>query len=315
MATIEKLVYLAPFAFWFYRRWVQGTFYKKTIRIQGKVVIVTGANSGIGKETAIDLVKRGAKVYIACRDLERGEAARREIASITQSSNVIFLQLDLSSKKSIEAFVKEFKKHEDHLDILINNAGIGKAAKAVTEDGFDMLFGVNYLGPFYLTILLLDHLKKAQLPKVISVSSALHLLGNIDNDDLMMEKNFYAFPMYFRSKLAIVMFAKELARRHNITSVSLHPGMVCTPIWKNLNHYLGVFNNILYFILYLIFRTPKSGAQTTIFCAVEYGLEKFSGEYFSDCRVEKRFVSSKVNDNKLAKWLWDETEKILKISK
>lgn len=148
-------------AFWLYRRWVEGVFFTRDTRIEGKVVVITGANTGIGYETAIDLARRGAKVYIACRSAQRGEAAKKEIVYKAQSHNVVFRQLDLASMKSIHAFVEQFRKEERKLDILINNAGVFACPQSETEDGFETQFGVNHLGHFLLTNLFMDMLKKS----------------------------------------------------------------------------------------------------------------------------------------------------------
>lgn len=209
------------------RFWMQGGQYKKDVRIDGKIVIITGANSGIGKETAIDLARRGGKIYIACRDIKRGEDALIEIREKSGSTNVHFLQMDLASMDSIREFSRRFHSVENNLHILINNAGIMACPKALTKDGFEMQLGTNHLGHFLLTNLLLDLLKASAPSRVVVVSSCLHQIGRIKKDDLNSEKSYWKWTVYGQSKLANILFAKELARRLQGTGVTvnaLHPG-------------------------------------------------------------------------------------------
>lgn len=138
---------------------MQGGKYKKDNRIDGKVVVITGANTGIGKETALELAKRGAKIYLACRDFQRGEDARKYITEKSGNENIYNRNLDLSSFASIKKFAKTFMDEEEQLHILINNAGVMACPKMLTQDGFELQIGTNHLGHFLLTNLLLDHLK------------------------------------------------------------------------------------------------------------------------------------------------------------
>lgn len=207
---------------------MQGGQYIKDTRIEGKVVIITGANSGIGKETAIDLARRGGKVYIACRDIKRGDDALTEIKRESKSENVYFRQLDLASLDSVRKFSREFHELEPELHILINNAGVMACPRALTKDGFEMQLGTNHLGHFLLTNLLLDLLKAATPSRVVVVSSILHRIGQINTNDLNSEKSYSKWFVYGQSKLANILFAQELAHRlegTGITVNSLHPGV------------------------------------------------------------------------------------------
>lgn len=209
------------------RIWMQGGQFKKDTRIDGKVVIITGANSGIGKETAIDLAKRGGKIYIACRDVKRGEDALREIREKSESEKVHFLQLDLASLDSVREFAKRFHELESQLHILINNAGVMAMPRATTKDGFEMQLGTNHLGHFLLTNLMVDILKASAPSRVVVVSSILHRIGTIKKDDLNSEKSYWKWTVYGQSKLANVLFARELSKRlqgTGVTANSLHPG-------------------------------------------------------------------------------------------
>jgi NAD(P)-dependent dehydrogenase (short-subunit alcohol dehydrogenase family) len=207
---------------------MQGGQYIKDTKIDGKVVIITGANSGIGKETAIDLAKRGGKVYIACRDIKRGEDALKEIKEKSGTDNAYFLQLDLASLDSVREFSRKFHELESQLHILVNNAGVMACPKALTKDGFEMQLGTNHLGHFLLTNLLLDLLKASSPSRVVVVSSVLHRLGRIKKEDLMSEKSYWKWQVYGQSKLANILFTNELAKRlegSGVTANSLHPGM------------------------------------------------------------------------------------------
>lgn len=217
---------------------MQGGQYTKNTRIDGKTVIITGANSGIGKETAVDLARRGGKVYIACRDTKRGEDALKEIKERSESNNVHLLQLDLSSMESIRQFSKKFHELENHLHILINNAGVMAAPKGFTKDGFEMQIGTNHMGHFLLTNLLLDLLKQSSPSRIVVVSSLFHWYGRINREDLNSEKSYWRWIAYGQSKLANILFARELSKRLEGTGVtvnSLHPGAVKTGLTRDID--------------------------------------------------------------------------------
>lgn len=300
--------------FWLYRHWMQGARYSKDTRVDGKVVLITGANTGIGKETAVSLARHGGKVYIACRSISKGEEAKQEIISRSQSNNVHFLQLDLASMKSIRKFVQEFSYKEDKLNILINNAGVFACPQSETEDGFETQFGVNHLGHFLLTNLLFDMLKRSAPARVVNVTSMLHLQGTIDKDDIMSKKNYDPFVAYNQSKLANVIFTKELSRRfksQQICSFSLHPGLINTEAFRHLNDKLRILKPFGKIISFFFFKTPEAGAQTTLYCAMEPGLESKSGDYFNNCKRSK--PNQVIEDEELGKWLWDESAKLVKL--
>lgn len=209
------------------RKYMQGRSFKKDTKIEGRIVIITGANSGIGKETAIDLAKRGGKIYIACRDEKRGEDALKEIKEKSESDNVHFLKLDLASMESIREFSRKFHELETNLHILINNAGVMACPKELTKDGFEMHFGTNHLGHFLLTSLLLDIMKVSAPARIINVASLFYIVGKIRRDDLFGEKFYFRWFAYASSKLANILFTRELADRLKGTRVTanvLHPG-------------------------------------------------------------------------------------------
>lgn len=197
----------------------------------------TGGNSGIGKETTIDLAKRGGKIYIACRDVIRSKDDLDEIKERSKSSNVKLIQLDLASIRSIRHCSKEFHDKERRLNILINNAGIMACPKSYTEDGYEMQMGVNHLGHFLLTNLLLDLLKANAPSRIVVVSSSAHKFSDMNRDDFMSDKSYNKIKVYGQSKLANNLFALELARRlegTNVTANSCHPGMLLTLAYIDL---------------------------------------------------------------------------------
>ena len=205
-------------------------------RLDGKTAIVTGANTGIGKETAIDLAKRGARVIVACRDVKKGSDAVRDIKEASKSEEVILKKLDLASLASVRQFSEEILQEESHIDLLINNAGVMLCPYSLTEDGFEMQFGTNHLGHFLLTNLLLDRIKESAPSRVVTVSSGAHFYGSLDFDDMMWAHNYKSVGAYTRSKLANVMFSRELAKRLEGTGVStysLNPGIINTELTRH----------------------------------------------------------------------------------
>lgn len=205
--------------------------------IPGKTVIVTGANTGIGKQTALELAKRGGNIILACRDMEKCEAAAKEIRGETLNHRVNARHLDLASLKSIREFAAQVTEEEEHVHILINNAAVMRCPHWTTEDGFEMQLGVNYLGHFLLTNLLLDKLKASAPSRIINVSSLAHVAGHIDFEDLNWEERKYdTKAAYCQSKLAIVLSTKELSRRLQGTGVTvnaLHPGVARTELGRH----------------------------------------------------------------------------------
>lgn len=281
--------------------------------LHGKTAIVTGSNTGIGKTTAIDLAKRGARVILACRSVQRGEVALAEVMRESGSNNVVFMQLDLGSLRSVRSFAETFLKTEPRLDLLINNAGIYLQGK--TEDNLGMMFGVNHIGHFLLTNLLLERLKECGPSRVVSVASVGHNVGSIDFGCLNAHKAlgtgtsfFPVVKIYCDSKLCNVLFTYELAKRlqgTDVTCYCLHPGAINSELARNAN---TVFAAVLKLIRGFFFKNTVQGAQTTLHCALQEGLEPYSGRYFSNCSV--RDVYSKAKDGDTAKKLWELSERL-----
>ena len=217
---------------------------KSKRRMDGKTVIITGANTGIGKETALDLANRGARVIVACRDEKKATIAVDDIKKRTNSQNVIFKKLDLASLASVRQFSEEILQEEEHINVLINNAGVMIPPYMLTEDGFELQFGVNHLGHFLLTNLLLDRIKQSTPSRIINVSALAHVHANLDFDDMMWEKKgFKIWSSYAHSKLANIMFTRELAKQLEGTGVStysLHPGVIRTELLRNVPWWLSI---------------------------------------------------------------------------
>jgi NAD(P)-dependent dehydrogenase (short-subunit alcohol dehydrogenase family) len=243
--------------------------------MKGRICIVTGSNSGIGKETALALAKMGATVIMVVRSQERGEKARTEIFRQTQGKSVDLMICDLSSMASIRRFAQEFKSKYDRLDVLVNNAGAMFNKRDVTPEGFERTLAVNYLGPFLLTHELLDLLKSSAPSRIINVSSGLAKNGKVDLDDLQSEKNYRGTeaysqvraPVYANTKLMVMMFTYELARRLKGTGVTanvLMPGFVATNLGKNS----GSLSSALMFKMVRPMQvSPKKGAETSVYLA------------------------------------------------
>ncbi|KAK2823189.1 hypothetical protein Q7C36_019789 [Tachysurus vachellii] len=285
--------------------------------MNGKTVIITGGNTGIGKATAMDLAGRGARVILACRNRQKAEAAISDIKKVTGSTDVVYMQLDLCSLKLVRSFAENFLKTESKLDVLINNAGL--VADGRTEDGFGIEFGVNHLGHFLLTCLLLDRLKESPGARIITLSSMAHQWGKIDFDALVTSKDLGSgryswqfFQAYCNSKLCNVLFTHEMAKRlkgTNVTCYSVHPGVVRTELSRHVGLWQKVFIEP---ISWLLFLDPTTGAQTTLHCILQEGIEPLSGRYFSCCAVQE--LSPKARDNSVARKLWDVSEKLCGLS-
>ena len=273
--------------------------------MEGKTCIITGANSGIGKATAIELAKMNATLVLLCRDKERGESAQKEIIELTGNNNVDLILCDLSSQKEIRNFVAEFKRKYQDLHVLINNAGVMLSKKTQSVDGFEMNFAVNHLAPFLLTNLLLDMLKKSAPSRIVNVGSAAHRMGKIDFEDLQREnKKGRLMGLYGSSKLAMTLVSYELSRKlegSNVTINVLHPGLINTNLGRDRSSTSQGFAK-------RFFKTPEVGAETSIFLASSPEVEGITGKYYAK---KKEKASSKESYNEeYAKKLWEISEKM-----
>lgn len=286
------------------RTYIQGPRCLSNRHIKGKTVVITGGNTGIGKETAMDLATRGAKVIIGCRNLEKGQAAVQEIQTRSGNEKVFVEKLDLSSLASVRQFADGILKNEPRLDILINNAGVMGCPYQMTEDGLEMQFGVNHIGHFLLTLLLLDLMNQSGPSRIINVSSLAHRFGTgvINFDDINAEKDYDPFAAYQQSKLANILFTRELSvhlEDTNVTVNALHPGLVNTDIQRH-----SFISGLVFFPLrWYFFKTAEQGAQTTIHCAVSEEMEGVSGKYLADCAFRDPSIGAQ--DDEAARKLWD----------
>jgi NAD(P)-dependent dehydrogenase (short-subunit alcohol dehydrogenase family) len=272
----------------------------------GKVALVTGGTSGIGKATAMALAAMGADVIVVGRDRERGERATEEIRAQT-GAKVDLALADLSSQAEVRALAEEFKRRYDRLDVLVNNAGLVQSTRTETVDGLESTFAINHLAPFLLTNLLLDMLKESAPSRVVTVSSEAERWGNIDLDDLQSEKSYRGFPVYGMTKLANIMFTYELAERlkgTGVTATCMHPGAV--------NTRFGTSNRGPMTLLFRAFkpfmRTPDQGADTVIWLASSPEVEGLSGRYYADRKpLEPKKIA---NDPAARRTLWEESERL-----
>ena len=265
----------------------------------GKVCIVTGANTGIGKETALGLASLGATVVMACRDRERAEAAQREIKQKSGSQRVELMLCDFSSQNSIRQFAQSFKQQHERLDVLVNNAGVVLRVRSMTEDGLESTFAINHLGYFLATNLLLDVLKKSAPSRIVNVSSTAHKFGKLDINGWPTGRDYSAFGAYANSKLANVLFTYERARRLKGTGVTancLHPGGVGTNLYRGLPKFLQA-------LIKLVTISPERGARTSIFLATSPQVEGVTGKYFVRSRQQQSSEASR--NEEAARILWE----------
>ena len=277
--------------------------------MKDKVCIVTGSNSGIGKETALALAEMGATVVMVVRNKELGEAARAEIIAETGNNSIDLMICDLSSMNAIRDFAAAFKSKYSRLDVLINNAGAVISIRQDTNDGFERTLAVNYLAPFLLTHELLPLLKESTPSRVINLSSGLAQRPNLNLDDLQSEGKYKSRQVYGSAKLKIEMFTYEMARQLKDTGVFVNvvrPGFVAT----NLGRSSGSFSSRIMFGMMKPFQlSPKEGAETSVFVASSPEIEGITGKCFSK---KKESMSAEVSyDIDLQKQLWNITVDLL----
>ncbi|XP_049596872.1 retinol dehydrogenase 12 isoform X2 [Syngnathus scovelli] len=305
LAVVTLLVVLfAP-----HIRYAAGGVCMSAACLDGKIVLITGANTGIGKETALDLATRGARVVMACRDVEKGERAAASIRAASPEAQVEVRELDLADTSSIRSFAQQFLQDFPQLHVLINNAGVMMCPYTKTIDGFEMHIGVNHLGHFLLTSLLVGLLKRSAPARIVVVSSLAHNFGWIRFHDLHSQGSYNSGLAYCQSKLANVLFARELARRlkgSNVTVNSLHPGTVNSDLTRH-----STLMMIMFSLLSVFLKTPREGAQTSIYCAVAEELHSISGKHFSDCTPA--FVAPQGRSEETARRLWDASCELLGI--
>ncbi|CAK9256234.1 unnamed protein product [Sphagnum jensenii] len=289
-------------------------------------VVITGGNAGIGKATAMELARRGMAVTIACRNKEKGEEAAAEIVRNTNDPSIRVMICDLASLTSVRQFAKEYLDQGLPLNSLVNNAGVMACPQQYTEDGFEYQLGVNHLGHFLLTALLLDRLKTSATPglksRVVVLSSAAERIGNLDFNDLNFKgpRAYERWLAYGQSKLANCLFSHELSRRCvsfgiPVTSNCMHPGIVDTQLIRYVfpqgisSNKPALFPGIRSTIIKLLgLKTPEEGASTAVFLASAPEMEGVTGGYYEDSR--RKSPSARAVDSRLAYELWRVSEEL-----
>jgi len=281
------------------------------VNMADKICLVTGGNSGIGKSVALGLAKMGATVVLVSRNREKGQTAVTDIIAKSANKNVELIQADMSSQNSIHKMVDEFKARHEKLHLLINNAGVYLTRRSETEDGLESTFAINHLGPFLLTSLLLDILKASAPSRIVNVTSDAHKGAKIDFDDLQGERRFSGWQAYGQSKLAMILFTRELAKKLENTGVtvnSAHPGVVRTNFAKNN----GRVVSLGFRFLGLFFISPESAARRVLYVATSPDLEGVTGKYFT--KMHEVRSSQESYDDDSAKRLWQVSGELAHLS-
>jgi retinol dehydrogenase 12 len=271
--------------------------------LAGRVALITGANTGIGLTTAIGLARQGAQVFVACRSSDKARAAVEEIQRGSGNSRVTALSVDLGDLASVRACADAFLRQDVPLHLLINNAGLA-GARGLTKSGFELAFGVNHVGPFLLTSLLLDRIKRSAPARIVTVASKAHYrISGIDWDAVRQKtKTKTALHEYGVSKLANVLFSAELARRlegAGVNTYSLHPGVVASNVWRSVP---WPFRSLMK----LGMISTEKGAATSLYCATSADAGAQTGLYYDECR--SREPSKAAQDTALAAELWRRSE-------
>lgn len=275
--------------------------------MQGKVILVTGANSGIGKATATGLAHMGATVVMVSRTEKRGTKAQRDVVKQTGNESVDLIVADLSTTAGIHGLADAFRARRNRLDVLINNAAVLTSSRRLTPEGFEMQFFVNHLAYFLLTGLLLDTLRASAPSRIINVTSTAHSSGTIDFDNLQGESGYQGYQAYANSKLANMVFTYELARRLEGTGVAancVHPGIIHTNLLRN---YSGVLH-FLFNAFQMFFKKPDEGAETPVYLASSPEVEGVTGKYF---KYKNTLGSSEESyDRDVQRRLWEVSEEM-----
>ena len=291
--------------------------------MDGKVILITGGNTGIGKETAVQLAKLGATVAITSRDASKGAAAAEDIAKRGNTSDVKVFSLDLGSFASIRSCAESVLAGLDRLDVLVNNAGAMLSDQRTTQEGFEMTLGANHLGTFLLTSLLIDRVRKAGGGRVVTVASIAHRgATEVTEADFYPQDNYRGMTAYSKSKLANILFGRELARREkdagsDVSSYAVHPGGVRSEFGLG-----GDGSSVVQMGLRLLYLTPlyistSAGAGPSVYCASQPGLESQSGAYLQRSLagnwgpVNITQPNKSAQDDAKASALWELSEKLI----
>ena len=274
-----------------------------TTDMSGRTCLVTGANTGIGRVTATELARLGAKVILACRSEDKTTPVIEAIKRDTKNDDVGFLRLDLADLASVRDSATEFLARDEPLHVLVNNAGLA-GQRGLTKDGFELAFGVNHLGHFLFTTLLLDKLRESAPARIVNVASASHYRAKSIDWEAVRKKTSTVTGMaeYEVSKLANVLFSAELARRldkSEVTTYALHPGVIASDVWRKIPWPVRP-------MVKLFMKSTEDGAQTTLHCAASDDVATDTGLYYDECAT--RSPSRTSRDEDLAAELWKRSD-------
>ena len=271
--------------------------------MQKPICLITGATEGVGRATAVALAKEGFQVVLAARNAAKAEVVAREIAALAGGGGADYIIADLASLRQTRALAESFRRRYPRLDVLINNAGVFLPERTETEDGFETTYQINYLSHFLLTQLLLDELKKSEQGRIINLSSSVYAAGRFDPQNLQSEKRFSVLGTYSASKLFMLMFTRELARRlagMRITANAVHPGIVRT---RMMLHAPGAAFRIMSYLSLPFSISPERGARTSVYLASSPDIEGVSGAYFT--RSKRTEARNRFDTDENRALLWD----------
>jgi NAD(P)-dependent dehydrogenase (short-subunit alcohol dehydrogenase family) len=275
--------------------------------LTGKTAVITGASSGIGRATAVELARRGARLLLIGRNEARSKETLEAIRAAAPNCEAEMIRGDFAAQAEVRRVGEQIAKRVDRLDLLVNNHGVTMMRRELTPDGFEATFAINHLGYFHLTGILLPRLRATPGARVVSVASEAHRFGALDLGDLHSEKKFAAMRVYGKSKSANIHFTRELARRYGsaqLTVNCVHPGGVAT----NLGAGQGPWLDLLHKLVMLFMKTPEQGAQTSIFAATAAETAGKNGAYYADCKPKE--PAAHCRDEATAKELWAVSEKL-----
>ncbi|KAI8883970.1 NAD(P)-binding protein [Backusella circina FSU 941] len=284
--------------------------------LSGKIAIVTGSNTGIGRVCALEMARKNCTIILACRNSEKTLAVAKEIQEETGNKNIEFIQLDLMSLKSVKAFTDEFKSRYSNLHILINNAGVMMCPFGLSEDGIETQFATNHVAHFYLTTLLLPELERSAPSRVVNVSSEGHRIpfGKLDLENISDPKKYNRTSQYGKSKTCNILFTRELSKRLEAKGVEVyvnanHPGVVRSELTRHLISTSSIFTKV-YNTVFTI--TTEDGAVTQLYLATSPEVEekKHKGKYFIPYATLRKSYGVSASED-APKELWDFTEKLL----